>query len=225
MADLDQLAKDNAGNIMKFTRAVLFFGPADAPIPDKLTEAVAAGDPPTLTALPAGYVPAGLIKKDGGFEFGADRDISETESLGYASPTRRDVQKEDVTISYALQEFKRSSFERYFGLDLSGVTVDATTGEVSFARPITPGLIDFRAFIIARDRSGPQATYFGRFYPKAQITEVDSSSFSAEDEFAFPVTMTGQPDPVTGYSEMFFIGGPGFKARGTAGHGFGPTTP
>ncbi|GAC81225.1 hypothetical protein SAMN04488550_4123 [Gordonia malaquae] len=220
MADLDQLAKDNAGNIMKFTRAVLFFGPADADIPDALTEAT-AGQPPVLSALPTGYVPAGLIKKDGGFEFGADRDISETESLGYASPTRRDVQKEDVTISYALQEFKRSSFERYFGLDLSGVTVDATTGEVSFARPITPGLIDFRAFIIARDRSGPQETYFGRFFPKAQITEVDSSSFSAEDEFAFPVTMTGQPDPVVGYSEKFFIGGAGFKARGTAGHGFG----
>lgn len=220
MADLDQLAKDNAGNIMKFTRAVLFFGPADAPIPTAMTEAT-GGAPPVLSALPAGYVPAGLIKKDGGFEFGADRDISETESLGYASPTRRDVQKEDVTISYALQEFKRSSLEKYFGLDLSGVTVDATTGEVSFARPITPGLIDFRAFIIARDRSGPQETYFGRFFPKAQITEVDSSSFSAEDEFAFPVTMTGQPDPVVGYSEKFFIGGAGFKARGTAGHGFG----
>ncbi|MGK9270496.1 hypothetical protein KXR83_05785 [Williamsia muralis] len=223
MADLDVLAKDNANNIKKFTRAVIFFAPIDAEVPESLTEAVAGV--PVLTTLPDGYESGGLIKKDGGFEFNSDREISDTESLGYSSPTRRDVQSEDVSVAYSLQEFKRIAFEKYLGVDLSTVTPNATTGEVSFARPITPELIEFRALIIARDRSGPRATYFGRFYPKASITEVDSQSFSPEDEYAFPLTMGGQPDPVLGYSEKFFIGGPAFLAQGSAGHGFGTVTP
>lgn len=219
MVNLDTIAADNAANIKKFTRAVVFFAPITATVPVTLTEVVSAA-PPTLLALPVDYVSGGLIKKDGGFEFSSDREIADVESLGYTSPTRKDVQSEDISVTFSLQEFKRVSFEKYLGADLSTATVDATTGEVSFARPITPELIEFRAFIIARDRSGPNATYYGRFYPRAVISEVDTQSFSPEDEYAFPLTMAAYPDATLGYAEKLFIGGPGFKTLGTAGHGF-----
>lgn len=212
MADLDTLAKDNAAGIRKFTRAVIFVAPESAEPVTTLTEAgTGEGALPTLKALPEGFVPVGLIKKDDGIEFSAERDTSEVESLGYAAPTRRDILKEDSSLKFTPHETNRLVTALYHGLNLDNVVPDEN-GEVSYAKPTTPPAIYYRVLIVGRDGVGSREFYKAWFVPRGMITETESTAMSAEDEASYGMTLAATPDSVLGYSVKEFQAGSGFKA-------------
>lgn len=212
MADqtIDTLAHDNAGAIRKYTRAIVLVAPSTA---EPITHITKKGDGDGAISLdiPEAYKPVGLIKKDGGIEFSAERDISDVESLGYAAPTRRDVLKEDSTLKFTPHETNKLVAQLYNGLDLSGIAPDATTGEVSYAKPTTPPAIYYRVLIIGADGVADGAFYKAWFVPRGMITETDSTSMSAEDEAQYPLTLAATPDAQLGYSVNIFEGGAGFK--------------
>lgn len=222
MADqtIDTLAKDNAGAIRKYTRAIVLVAPMTATAIEKITsDSSTSPGTPTLN-IPADYKPVGLIKKDGGIEFSAERDISDVESLGYASPTRRDILKEDSSITFTPHETNKLVAGLYNGLDLKGVTPDSTTGEVSYAKPTTPPALYYRVLILGVDGVGDSAFYKAWFVPRGMITETDSTSMSAEDEAQYPLTLAATPDPELGFSVRVHEAGAGFK-RDAAKLGWG----
>lgn len=216
MADLDTLARDNAGAIRKYTRAVIFVAPESTEAITSLTEVVSGGTNPVLKAIPAGYKPAGLIKKADGVSFSAERDMSDVESLGYAAPTRRDVLSEASSMSFTPHETNRLITGLYHGLDLSTVVPDPETGEVSYAKPTTPPTMHYRVLVIGRDGIGANEHFKAWFVPRGLISETSETGMSAEDEASYGMTLSATPDPVLGYSVKEFQAGAGFKANAVA---------
>lgn len=221
-ADLNTQSKDNAGAIRKYTRAVIFVAPMDAPEIEKLTTA-GEGNRVQLAKVPDAYKPIGLIRKSEGIEFSADRETSETESLGYAQPTRTDVTTEASSLTFTPHEETRLVQQLYYGLDLSDVTPDPSTGEVQFARPTLPATIYYRVLVVGVDGAGDQEFFKAWFVPRGQITETESTGMSAEDEAAYGMTLNATPDPKAGYSTKVVLGGAGFK-KNQAELGWTPST-
>lgn len=209
----EEIKKDNAAAIRKYTSAFIAVAPLSA---DPISTLMDKSDVGKLAALPAKYVPLGLIKKDDGIEFSRDTDTSDVESLGYAAPTRKDIIKDDASLKFTLQENTKLAEQLYNGIDLTSITPDETTGEVSFANPTTPATMYYRFFIVGRDGSGDQEYFKAWYVPRGQISEVDSLSFSAEDEHAYNLTLTATPDPKEKFAVKTLLGGTGFKANAEA---------
>lgn len=205
----DEIKNDNAGAIRKYTSAFIAVAPLSA---DPVKTLMDATEGTKLAALPANYMPLGLIKKDDGIEFSRDTDTSDVESLGYAAPTRKDIIKDDASLKFTLQENTKMAEQLYNGIDLTSITPNETSGEVSFANPTTPATMYYRFLIVGRDGSGDQEFFKAWYIPRGQISEVDSLSFSAEDEHAYNLTLTATPDPKEKFAVKTFLGGSGFKA-------------
>lgn len=209
---LDQLSQDNPQLIRKFTRAVLFVGAASVALPATLTTG-ASGD---LAVLPTGMKPVGVVRKKEGFKFANKQTTDEVESFGYVAPTLRNISKEDTSFNFTAQQSSKHVMSMFHGLDLAAVTADATSGEVSFAKPTSPDVINYRAILIARDGRGSSAQYYGVLYPQAQVSETGDQSITPDEEFAYPMTLAATPDATAGFAVKYFWGGPGFKAQGVA---------
>ncbi|GEL19361.1 phage tail tube protein [Pseudonocardia asaccharolytica] len=202
--------------IRKWVAASMFVAPETAAVPTTLTT-YTAGPPETieLAALPVGppaYVDLGLVTKDDGYSWGNEWDVSETTSHGYADPTRRDILTNTSTVGFTAQETKKTVLEMFHNVDLSAVTPDTDSGEVTFAKPLQQATRYYRAFFIGRDGVGPQTIYMGALYPRAMVSETGEQTGSEESEYAYPMTLTATPDQALGTSVRFFFGGPGWKA-------------
>lgn len=177
------------------------------------------GAPTTLTsganadpvALPVGYADCGHLLKDDGLAFSQEIETSDTMSWGVAEPTRRDIVTDIDTVTWTMQETKRLSLELYHGVDLSGVTPTAITGEIAFNKPATPQVISRRWMAIMQDGAGADAIYIGRFHPRLVITNKEDQSWVDGTEVQYKVTGTAFVDSVLGYSTRFFFGGPGWR--------------
>ena len=209
-ATFDTQSKDNSAAIRKYTKAIIFVAPITAPEIENITTA-GDGGKVQLAKVPQEYTPIGLIKKDDGIEFSADRDTSEVESLGYAAPTRTDITKETSTLAFTPHETNKLVEQLYYGLDLTDVKPDASTGEVSFAKPTLPATIYYRVLVVGVDGAGDQEFFKAWAVPRGQITETESTSMSAEDEASYGMAPSADPDSERGYSARTFEGGSGHK--------------
>jgi hypothetical protein len=165
-----------------------------------------------LLALPAGYSDLGYVTKDDGYSFGNEWETSEVTSHGVADATRRDVLTTTTTIGLTAQETKRNVQEMFYGIDLSGVTPTATTGEVAFNKPLQPASRYYRTFLLGADGDGDQIIYMAMIYPRAMVSETGEQTGSEESEFGYPLTLTATPDSTVGYSVRYLFGGPGWRA-------------
>lgn len=124
-------------------------------------------------------------------------ETSEVMSLGAASPTRVDIVSESRGLAFTMQESKRQVFELHEGIDLSQVTQDAD-GNVSWDAPDRPAAIEYRVLALFKDGEGADAVYFGKWLPRAKVTETGEQVWSEETELQYPVTMTGFVDEAAG---------------------------
>ena len=76
--------------------------------------------------------------------------------------------------------------------------------------------MDYRFLIVGRDDSGIRSSFKAWYVPRGQISEVDSLSFSAEDEHAYNLTLAATPDPTVKVAVKMFLGGTGFKVTAQA---------
>ncbi|GJF06601.1 phage tail tube protein [Pseudonocardia sp. D17] len=195
--------------IRKALNGGIWIAASSAAAPTSLT--TGAGSDPA--SLPAGYSDVGYITKDDGASWSRNMDTSDTTSWGAFEPTRRDITSDVTDLKFTMQETKKTSLELYYGVDLSGVTPDATTGEVSFNQATSNVTIYRRFFAIMADGVGADAVYIGRFCPRMSITTVDDQAWTDGTELQYPVTGTAFVDPTLGYSVRHFFGGPGWKAQ------------
>lgn len=205
---LEDIDRKQAELIRKIQAAAVFLAPPGSAVPVKFTSGATA----TLDPLPEPYNPVGLVTKDDAYSWSRSVDMAETQSHGYVDPTRRDITSNVSALAFTAQETSRSVLEAYHNLDLSTVTPDATTGELTFADPLQAQTRYPRLLAIGRDGLGANAIYVIRIMPRAILSEPGDQPWSDSDALGYPMTFTATPDSVLGYSIRYVFGGPGWKA-------------
>lgn len=197
---------DNTNQVRKALEGVAFLAPTSAPAISSLTDADG-----TIKALPEGYVPVGLVSKDG-YEFGGDTDTEEVEALGYVTPVREDITSRTREITFTAYEvFRAPLLELAYSLDLSTVE-QALSGEITFDHPALPAGREYRLLIIAKDGSGADEIYRAKMFPRVKLSEMPEEAWNSEDAMAFEVTLKAMVDSELGTAERDFIAGVGAKA-------------
>jgi hypothetical protein len=208
MASWESLKNKQNELIRKALEGSVFVAPSTSAAITTLT-----GSDSSLTALPAGYEDVGWTSDDGA-SFGRNVDTSDVTSWGSVEPTRTDIVKDTTTLKFGCQETKLLTIGLYTGADMSAVTADPTSGEVSIEKPDRPRQTFYRAFTVGVDLSDAGEIYVARFLPRASVTDYDDQAFksSGDDPTMWAVTMTGHMDSTLGYSERYLFGGAGWKA-------------
>jgi len=166
----------------------------------------------SLAALPASWDDLGWLTSDGA-AFSREVAQSEVTSWGSVTPTRTDVTSDTSTLTVTCQETKLLTIGLATGADLSAVTPDATTGEVSIEKPSKAASKHYRALSLAVDLGDAGEIYIARFLPRAKVTNYAEQSFGGgDDPITWGVTLTGEEDSDLGYSERWIFGGPGWSA-------------
>jgi hypothetical protein len=205
----DDLQQRNAALIFKALQGSVFVAPESAAAITTLTDT-----DKQLKTLPDDYEDVGWTSDDGA-QFSRDVDTSDITGWGSVEPLRSDVTSDVTTLQIACLETKKSTIGLYTGADMSAVSLDASTGEVSIEKPARPGFRYYRVLAIAVDLTDDGELYVARFLPRARVTDFDDQNLQSSDDspITWPVTMTGYEDPVLGYSERYLFGGPGWAAR------------
>lgn len=205
----DQLKKKQSDLIRKALEGSIFIADHTADLPTALT----SGAGGNLLALPPGYEDIGWVDKGDGATWSRSVDTSEVNSWGAVEPTRTDITKQTDGLKFTAQETKRKTLELYEGINLAGVTPDATSGEVRFDRPSRPATRYFRAFGLFVDGVGADAIYVAKLAPKATVTDTGEQKWAdGDDPVGYDVTLTAKYDDDAKTAMRFFFGGPGWKA-------------
>lgn len=203
-ADLRNSAHDTS-QIRKILEGVLFLAPENAPVIETLT-----GTDGSLQPLPEDYWPVGLVSSDG-YTFTADVSTDETESHGYANPTREDIVRAVQGINFTVQEtFKKNVLSLAYGMSLDAVT-QATNGEIVFDRPSLPEKQFYRAIVIGKDGAVGSEYLRAKHFPRVYSTEIPEEAWGTE-ALAFDISLRVDLDRTVGTPERNFIAGPGALA-------------
>lgn len=163
--------------------------------------------------VPADYEDVGVLSKGSAAKLARDTNTADVESWGYAQPTRRDITTDVTTIQFTMQETNKLSLELHKGVDLTGVKADAD-GNIIIDKPSTPLMLDWRAFVLCKDGDGADAVYWADWLPNCQVTGMEDQEYSAENELAYTVTLTGFEDPAVKTAHRMLMGGPGIDVTG-----------
>lgn len=215
MPAYDTLKNKQQELIRKALDGSVFLAPVTAEPIVALTENTAVDPDPAvieLAALPTDWDDLGWLSSDGA-QFAREVGQSEVTSWGSVTPTRTDVTSDSSTLTVVAQETKLLTIGLATGADLSAVTPDATTGEVSIEKPGRPKASHYRALSLAVDLADGGEVYIARFLPRAKVTNYAEQSFGGGDEpISWGVTLTGEEDSDLGYSERWIFGGAGWQA-------------
>ncbi len=188
----------------------LFVAQMAVSVPTALTSTSAAT---LLTLDPEDWTDLGWISTDG-VNYDRETEQVETQSFGSSEPTRSDVTRDEISLTCTAQETKALTMGITTGADIAAITADATTGEVSIAKPTRPKLRFYRVLGLFMDHDDDgEEIYFGRLMPRAQVADFGSQGYN-EDEtgISYPMTWRGKEDSTLGFSHKWFWGGPGWKA-------------
>jgi hypothetical protein len=205
----DDLQQKNAALIFKALQGSVFVGPSSADPIVSLTDT-----DKLLKALPAGYEDVGWTSDDGA-QFSRNVDTSDITGWGSVEPLRSDVTADTTTLQLECLETRKTTIGLYTGADMSAVTPDATSGEISIEKPDRPAFRYYRVLAVAVDLTDDGEYYVARFLPRARVTDFDDVAYQSSDDspVTFPVTLSAYNAPDLGYSEKFFYGGAGWATR------------
>lgn len=207
MVKYDELAAAKGKLIRKALGGFIMVAPMSVSIPEKI---FADKQGNFIDFKEAGFIPLGWLTKGDGINFSRETEQSEVESFGAQEPTRVDFTKDTTSAAFNCQETNKKVLELYYSQDLSEVTPDSKTGEISFEQR-DPETIYRRMIYIAHDGKGKDAKYIVKIMPKATISEVQEQSWSSESELAYGMTAKASKDDELGYSVRHVFGGPGFE--------------
>jgi hypothetical protein len=191
--------------IRKAQDAAIFAAPESA----SAITAITTGAGADLVALPTAWRSLGHHTESDGINWTRDVTSDDVRSHGSSEPTRRDISSDVTGLVVLAQETKLLSLEMFHNVDLSGVTPDPVTKEITFNRSRVPSTKYWRLLAIASDGAGEDTIYFARFCPRASITDYAEQPWTKGDELRYPLTFTAYVDDDLGYSMREMWGGPG----------------
>lgn len=195
--------------IFKGLEGSIFIAPMTSALPTALT-----GSDMQLLALPSGYEDVGWVDGSDGVNWSRKVDTSDTDSWGSPEPTRSDINKDEASLKFTMQETRRVTLETYFGQSMTNVEADATSNEVQFTQPRRPQTRYFRLFGLFVDGAGDDEVYVARLFPRANVIDMDDSKWTTKDSVAnFGVGVRANWSSSDGFSVKHFIGGPGWASR------------
>ncbi len=195
---------DSPSQVRKIVAAMAYLAPYEAAAIETIT-----GADGSLTAVPTGYKPVGLVSSDG-FEFGSDTSSESTTAFGYSAPIREDITEQTQTVSFtAMEAFRADVLAIAYGMDLSTVK-QSLSGEIVIDRPALPEKRFYRLIVIGKDGAGANEIFRAKHFPRVAITSVPSEAWGA-DAVSFEIELTAFVDDALGTAQREFIGGPGAK--------------
>ena len=198
---------DHRGLVRKAKRAMGFIAPKSVELPEVITGPDSL--PVDLKAL--GFKPIGLVTPDG-YRFGRDVETDDVDALGYSSFVRTDVLRVARTIAFnPLQFGQRHLNEVRYGMDLSGVTPDATTGEIVFDEPDLPMDDEYRLIVVADDGPAANNWILGRGYGAVKLASADEEAWG-QSVISNALTFNVFVDDELGAPVRHYLGGTGAKA-------------
>ena len=189
------------GNVRKGLNAVAFLAPTTVDLPDALTDT--GGQ---LKELPAGWLPVGLLTKDGM----ADASVEEVEALGYVESVRTDLVKAPKTVKFSvLEPYRKHLQQLVYGVDLSQVKADKDTGEIVFDEAPLPLLEEFRLLTIMSDGPADDEWLVGRGFPRVKLSTIPEEAWKSSDPVQFDLELSVFSDEVLGTPCRHYLGGTG----------------
>jgi hypothetical protein len=165
-----------------------------------------------LLPLPPGWGDLGNLSPDAA-AFARATEISETRSFGSTEPTRSDITSDVITMAITAQETKKHVIGLYTGADVAALRATAGSGEVAVAKSDRPKQRQHRVLGLFVDEIEQGEIYFGRYMPRARITELgDQNMGEGDDPISYPMTFTGYKDSAAGFSHRWHWAGPGWLA-------------
>lgn len=205
----DQMQDRREELIFKALEGSIFVAPMSAALPTSLTDSTGQ-----LLALPPQWEDIGWVDGSDGVNWSRKVDTSDTDSWGSPEPTRSDINKDEASLKFTMQETKRPVLETYYGLDLSAIEAPTGNREVTFAQPRRPATRYFRLFGIFVDSYGADEIYVGRLFTRANVVDMDDSKWTTKDSVAnFGVSVRANWSTPDGFAVKHFFGGPGWKTR------------
>lgn len=206
--------KLNAGHIRKGKKVAVLVAPMSVAIPAAITTGgTAVGVPITLAELP-GFEPIGLLKKDDGVPMSRDRNKSDVMAVGFNDPVRSDFTSDTFSAKIVALETRRATIEKFLQVDLSTVTPNVNTGEVTFPQP-SDGIVGrARWMFIAQDGVGADRFWWARLFTAGVVSATDDQNMGAvDDPWTWPMTISSETDTDSGYGVRHYYAGPGWQAR------------
>ena len=202
----DALKKQNkASQVRKQLELVVFGAPASAADLTTLTAASGA-----LVPLPTAWFPFGLITRDG-VTSSIETETDETQAHGYAQAVREDIIGASQSLTVSVYEvYRKRVLEMAYGIDLTTIKKDASSGEVKFDRPPLPVSAEWKLLVIGRDVKNGLDVYRAKYHPRAKLTQLPEEAWTTEAlKFDLNFTITADDN---GVATREFIAGPGVKA-------------
>lgn len=196
---------DNRGLVRKIQRAVAFLGKGNAVMPEALFET--SGQLKDLKA--DNWLPVGLVSPDG-YTFGREPESEDISALGYASPVRSDTTVVARSVAFTpLEHGRKHMFELEYGTDLTGVTMDPSTGEVVFDEPDLPVDAEYKLLIIGADGPADNQWVLGKGYFSVKLQTTAEQVWGTEGTASNQITLNVFSGEESGVPVRHFMGGTG----------------
>jgi hypothetical protein len=200
-------------NILKPKKVAVFVAPMSVEMPLTITTGgTPVGTPITLKEL-TGFEPIGLLRKDDGVPRSRDREKSDVMAIGYDDPVRSDFTSDVMSAQIVALETRKTTIEKFLGVDLSAVVPDPATGEISFPQLNTGQIDQNRWLFLAQDGIGLARKWWGWGFSAGVVGETDDQNLgSTDDPWMWPMTISSETDTELGWGVHHYNAGPGWKA-------------
>lgn len=203
-----EIARHQRELILKPRAAHVFGAPTTTPVVLNITE----GPSSQLAELPTGYYDFGLLDKEDAITLSREMEKADINAIGYSNPVRSDITSDIFGMAFKGLETNRFNIETNLGVDLSGVTPDPVTGEVSFDQPAVALIRRQRYMLLSEVGSGVDTIYFGRQFLAGEVSETGEQTITdGEGYLGWPFTVNAMVDTDYGVSVRHHFGGPGWK--------------
>lgn len=203
-----EIARHQRELILKPRAAHVFGAPMTTPVVLNITE----GPSSQLAELPVGYYDFGLLDKEDAVNLSREMEKADINAIGYSNPVRSDITSDIFGMAFKGLETNRFNIETNLGVDLSGVTPDPVTGEVSFDQPAVALIRRQRYMLLADVGSGVDTIHFGRQFLAGEVSETGEQTITdGEGYLGWPFTVNAMVDTLYGVSVRHHFGGPGWK--------------
>lgn len=195
---------NKTGNVRKALNVVALWAPMTTSVPDAITEAGGV-----LKELSDEWVPMGTFTTDGA-TISTDVTVDDVEALGYAEPVRSDLTKASKTVKLSVFELATKGMqELIYGVDLSQVKANKTTGEVVFDESLLPVMREVRLLVISADGPVDDEWLMGWCFPRVKLSSFPEIGLKASDPISGELEFKTFSDETLGTSARHYLGGSG----------------